>query len=109
MSPTTLLASVASTRSIRFAASRVAVALKEPGTPNVIVRPWIAPLPAIAALTTPCGVDHSWNCRSASVIGADVAVSPVTFQAASPLRRKITFCSPRTYAPPPLGGSSVRV
>src|SRR5207247_1128192 len=66
MSPVTGFAIVASTRSIRLAASTVAVALKAPGAAKVIVRPWIVPLPALTALTTPCGVDQSWACRSTS-------------------------------------------
>jgi hypothetical protein len=61
MSPRTGFVIVASTRSTRLAASTVAVALKLPGTPKAIVRPCIMPLPASAALMTPCGVDQSWN------------------------------------------------
>jgi len=60
-----------STREIRLSSLTVAFRLKRPGTANAIVRPcWVA-LRAIAAFTTPCGVAHSWNCRSASAIGAD--------------------------------------
>jgi hypothetical protein len=83
--------------------------LKLPGIPKVIARPWIEPLPAMAAWMTPCGVDQSWNWRSASASGAEVTVSPATFHAWSPLTRATAVCSPRTYGPPPLGGSSVRV
>ena len=96
MSPSTGFVSVASTLSIRFAASTVAVPLKRPGTAKAIVRPCIEPRPASAALTTPCGVDQSWNCRSASVIGAGTAASATTFQVWSPLSAKTWRCSPRT-------------
>ncbi|PYN85482.1 MAG: hypothetical protein DMD87_23185 [Candidatus Rokuibacteriota bacterium] len=71
---------------------------------NAIVRPWTVPLLAIAAFTTPCGVVHSWSCRSSSAIGVGMTTSPDTFQAKSPLATKIWRCSPATGCPPPPRG-----
>ena len=110
MSPSTVLGSATSTRSIRFWASTVALTGTRLGSVKAIVRPCLVALLASAALTTPCGVIQSWACRSISAIGAGMAASPITFQAWSPLTRKIWRCSPRIgCTPPPRGGSSAWV
>src|SRR5207237_1162274 len=69
-SPRTACGIVPATFSIKFCSLTSASALKRPGTAILIVRPDIAPFPARAAFTTPCGVAQSWNCRSASAMGA---------------------------------------
>ena len=110
MSPTTAFGTSPSTLAIKLSSLTVAFRLKRPGTLNAIVRPCMVALRAIAAFTTPCGVAHSWNCRSASAMGAATGCSPTMFHARSPLTCKFSRCSPRMgCTPPERGGSSACV
>jgi hypothetical protein len=97
VSPSTGSAKVDSTRRTRPSAPMKAVAVNRPGRSNETESPLPARAPPrIAALSTPCGVIHSWCIRSVTKRGPGVAVVPAWFQAMSPLTNWSLRCCPES-------------